>query len=387
MNVPLLDLKAQYQSIKPELDDAIMRVVESQICILGPEVETMEREMAEYLGASFALGVSSGTDALLLALMTLGIGPGDEVIVPTFSFFATAGVVARLGATPVFADIDPRSYNIAPAEISRVLSERTAAIIPVHLFGQSAEMEEIVAIGREHAIPIVEDAAQAFGAVDEQGRSLGTIGDVGCYSFFPSKNLGAMGDAGLVVTNDVELSEAMRIRRVHGGRVNYVHEVIGGNFRLDALQAAVLRVKLPHLRRWSEARRANADDFRTLFLQAGLASGDGGPFPTAEHPIALPIDVRAGSGGLTHIYNQYVVRAADRDRLAAHLRERSIGNAIYYPIPFHRQDCFADLTIDRSRFPVADRAAAEVLALPIYPEMSHGQRTRVVEEIAAFYRS
>ena len=384
MNIPMLDLKLQYASLRAELDGAVARVVQSPNFILGEEVESFEQEIARYLGSRHALGVSSGTDALLLALMALGVAPGDEVILPTFSFFATAGVVARLGAHPRFVDIDPATYNIDPQGVAAAISERTAAIIPVHLFGQGADLDRIRELASGANLPVIEDAAQALGAVDRHGESLGTIGQVGCYSFFPSKNLGAFGDAGLVVTDDTDLWEKMKLMRVHGAAQAYMHDVVGGNFRIDALQAAVLRVKLPHLEAWSLGRRVNADRYRAKFLERGL-SREVETFPSDEYPIALPTETAAGSDRLHHIYNQFVIRAVDRDALAAHLREQGIGNAVYYPVPFHRQPCFEPWIDPSQQFPAADRAASEVLALPVFPELSTDQINYVVDAIANFY--
>ena len=384
MNIPMLDLRGQYASLADELDAAVARVVRSQHFILGQEVEDFEQEIARYLGSRHALGVSSGTDALLLALMALGVAPGDEVILPTFSFFATAGVVARLGARPVFVDIDPQTYNIDPDRIAEKIGERTAAIVPVHLFGQGADLDRIMELAAPRNIPVVEDAAQALGAVDRHGRALGTTGAVGCYSFFPSKNLGAFGDAGLVVTDDTELWEKMKLMRVHGAARAYMHEIVGGNFRIDALQAAVLRVKLPHLESWSLGRRANAELYRRLFQDRGLSVSDAF-LPDRDHPVALPVEPEADAGGLHHIYNQFVVRALDRERLSAHLHAYGVGNAVYYPVPFHRQPCFEPWVDGTESFPVADRAASEVLALPVYPELSTEQIERVVDAIARFY--
>lgn len=386
MNVPLLDLQGQYNQLKVELDEAVRRVVESQYFILGPEVTAFEEKIADYLGAKNALGVSSGTDALLLALMALEIGPGDEVIIPTFSFFATAGVVARVGATPVFADILPESYNIDPVEVERKLSEKTRAIIPVHLFGQGAEIERIVDVASRAGVPVVEDAAQAIGGVDDRGRSLGTVGNIGCFSFFPSKNLGAFGDAGLVVTDDPELFEKMNLMRVHGAAQAYRHELIGGNFRIDAIQATVLSTKLPHLEEWSMGRRRNASLYRRLLVEGGV-SLSGGLHPDDSHPVALPVETVASDSGLGHIYNQFVIRVVDREGLTSHLKESGIGHSIYYPLPFHHQPCFAEYVGVNDAFPVADRAAAEVLALPIFPELTEEQIARVAEVILDYYRN
>lgn len=378
MTVPLLDLKAQYAALKAELDAAVLRVAESQYFILGPEVTALERAMEGYLEVRHALGVSSGTDALLLALMALGVGEGDEVIVPTFSFFATAGVVSRLGARPVLVDIDPVSYNIDPAAVAAAVTSRTRAIVPVHLYGQSADMDALLAIGAEHGVPVVEDAAQAIGVRHKDGRRCGSMGTVGCFSFFPSKNLGAFGDAGLVTTNDTALYERMKIMRVHGGERRYYHSVIGGNFRIDELQAAVLNVKLPHLDAWSAARSANAARYNELFADRGL-TGPGGP-------IGTPTAVHAGSGvEHNHIFNQYVIRSLRRDELKARLTERSIGNEIYYPVPFHLQECFADLGYAPGAFVAAEAASAEVLALPVYPELTAEQIAYVVDTIAEFH--
>lgn len=385
--VPLLDLVPQYRGLKPELDAVLLRIAESQYFILGPEVEGMERAMAGYLETEHALGVSSGTDALLLALMALGVGPGDEVIVPTFSFFATAGVVSRLNARPVLVDVDPRTYNIDPQKVAEAITEKTAAIVPVHLFGQSADMDALMALAAKHGVPVVEDAAQAIGTRYRDGRRVGSIGSVGCFSFFPSKNLGAFGDAGLVTTNDPELFERLRIMRVHGGERQYYHAVIGGNFRIDALQAAVLSVKLPHLDAWSEGRRSNAARYRELFIDAGLSASAEQWEPQEEHPVGLPQAIYEDSGAeKTHIYNQYVVRVPRRDELRTHLAEKGVGSAVYYPVPFHRQECFADLGYAPDAFPVAERAAEQVLALPVYPELSDEQLQYVVAMIAEFYK-
>ena len=356
MTVPLLDLKAQYASLKSELDEAVLRVAESQYFILGPEVTRLERAMEEYLGVAHALGVSSGTDALLLALMALGVGIDDEVIVPTFSFFATAGVVSRLGARPVFVDIDPVTYNIDPDAARRAITSRTKAIVPVHLYGQSADMEPLMALAAEHGVAVVEDAAQSIGARYKDGRRLGSIGTVGCFSFFPSKNLGAFGDAGLVTTNDSELYERMRIMRVHGGERRYYHSVVGGNFRLDELQAAVLNVKLPHLESWSQKRRQNAGRYDELFARLGLTEGT----PDEAGRIRTPQAIYRESGTPDyHIFNQYVIRAERRDELRAWLTDRKIGNEVYYPVPFHLQECFQYLGYKQGDFPAAETASAE----------------------------
>ena len=368
IKVPLLDLTAQYKSIRWEVRMAIDRVCESQVFILGPEVNACEREIASFCGASHAIGVSSGTDALLVALMAAGVGPGDEVVTSPFTFFATAGVIARLGARPVFVDIETDSFNLDPQEIEDKLSARTRAILPVHLFGRCANMDALMEIAKQHRLTVIEDAAQSIGAKDDQGRCAGAIGDIGCFSFFPSKNLGAFGDGGMVVTQDPKLAETLRVLRVHGGKPKYYHKQVGGNFRLDALQAAVLRVKLRYLPLWTAGRRQNAMRYRELFAHAGLS----------RHVI-VPQDVPG------HIYNQFVIRCAERDALQAFLRERNIETEIYYPVPLHLQECFAQLGYRKGQFPRAEAAAAEVLALPIYPELSEEQQGYVVDQVCEFY--
>lgn len=370
MTVPLLDLKAQYAPLREALLDAVTRVCDSQQFILGPEVEAFERDVAAVVDVHHAIGVSSGTDALLVALMGLGIGPGDEVVTSTFSFFATAGCVARVGARPVLVDIDPETFNIDAVAAARACTRKTRALLPVHLFGQSADMSAILALADEFNLKVIEDAAQAIGTRDH-GGVVGGIGHVGCFSFFPSKNLGGFGDGGLVTTNDRGLAERMRMIRNHGQQPKYYHHLVGGNFRLDALQAAVLRVKLPHLAGWTRARRANATRYRQLFAEAELAE------------VVLPID-RGGDG--YHIYNQFVIRAPKRDALRAHLAAAGIGTEIYYPVPFHLQKCFADLGYKAGDFPHAEKAAAEVLALPVYPELTAEQQAMVVDGIRTFYR-
>ena len=359
-SVPLLDLQAQYRPLREELLAAIARVCDSQRFILGPEVDALERELARDLGVADSVTVSSGTDAILATLMALGIGPGDEVITPTFSFFATAGCVSRVGATPVFVDIDPVTYNADPEAIRRAITPRTKAILPVHLYGLVADMDAIMAVAG--GIPVIEDACQAIGA-RRGGRQAGAIGTAGCFSFFPSKNLGAFGDAGLVTTNDAGLARELRLLRNHGAEPKYFHQRIGGNFRLDAIQAAVLRVKLPHLAGWSDARRANAKRYDELFRKAGL-----------EHRIGLPVEPE----GAHHIFNQYVIRVPDRDRVREHLTAQGIGTEIYYPVPFHLQDCFAPLGYKPGDFPHAEEAAAAVLAIPIYGELTREQQQAVV---------
>ncbi len=385
MHVPLLDLKQQYHALKPELDEALLRVAESQHFILGPEVEKMEVSLCGYLGCKYALGVSSGTDALLLALMALGIQQGDEIIVPTYSFFATAGVVSRLNAIPVFVDNDPISFNIDPKEIEKKISAKTKAIIPVHLYGQSADMNPVMEIAQKHNLKVIEDAAQAIGVQYKDGKKVGTIGDVGCYSFFPSKNLGCFGDGGLVVTNDDELYEMLNIMRVHGGKPKYHHKVIGGNFRIDAIQAAVISVKLPHLDSWSEQRRRNAEIYNSNFIRAGLADETGKINFDDDNKVLLPKAVYENDSLKNyHIYNQYIIRIENRDELRKYLSDNNIGTEIYYPIPFHLQECFAKLGYRKGDFPNAEFAADTSLALPIYPELSENQLKYVVQKIAEF---
>jgi dTDP-4-amino-4,6-dideoxygalactose transaminase len=369
IHVPLLDLTGQYQPLRQEILAAITRVADSQRFILGPDVEAFEREMASMLGVDHAVGVSSGTDALLVAMMALGIGPGTEVIVPTYSFFATAGCVVRLGAIPVFVDIDPVTFNLDVAQVAAALSPRTRAIIPVHLYGLTADMDPLIEVAERARVPIIEDAAQAIGA-RYRGRLAGGIGQVGCFSFFPSKNLGAFGDAGLVTTNDAALATEVRLLRNHGMDPKYYHSRIGGNFRIDTIQAAVLRVKAPHLDAWTDARRRNADRYRALFAKHGLDS-----------TIELPVE----PDGYRHVYNQFVIRGADRDALRDHLTSRRIGTEIYYPVPFHAQACFESLRSVAANFPIADRAAATSLALPIYGELTAEQQEHVVASIAEFY--
>jgi len=362
--VPLLDLEAQYRPLRKEILAAITRVCDSQRFILGPEVDALERELAEHIGVAHAIAMSSGTDAILAALMALGVGPGDEVITPTFSFFATAGCVSRLGATPKLVDIDPVSYNADPVAIRAAITPRTRAIIPVHLYGQTADMDPIVEVARAHGIPVIEDACQAIGA-SYKGRQAGAIGTAGCFSFFPSKNLGAFGDAGLVTTHDPALAHELRLLRNHGAEPKYFHKRIGGNFRLDALQAAVLRVKLPHLRRWSAMRVANARRYHELFAGAGLDR------------ITLPNEMR----DRRHIFNQFVVRVPDRARVRAALTDQGIGTEVYYPVPFHLQECFASLGHRRGDFPEAEAAAETCLALPIYGELTLEQQQAVVDAV------
>jgi dTDP-4-amino-4,6-dideoxygalactose transaminase len=390
MKVPLLDLKLQYKTIKKELDDVLIRVAESQYFIMGPEIAKLEEEMCSYIGCKHAIGVSSGSDALLIALMAIDIKPGDEVITPTYSFFATAGVVSRLNATPVFVDINPITFNLDPQDVRKKITSQTKAIIPVHLYGQSAEMDEIMKIAEEYNLKVIEDAAQAIGVQYKDGRMVGTIGDIGCFSFFPSKNLGCFGDGGLVTTNNSELGEKLKILRVHGGKPKYHHKIIGGNFRLDTIQAAVLSVKLPYLNGWSAKRRENAELYTKLFIDAGLAEGEGKLIFDDKNHVLLPKAVYKDHAKTNsqlinyHIYNQYIIRVEKRNALMQYLNEKRIGNEIYYPVPFHQQECFAYLKSNNDDFPYSNCAANDSLAIPIYPELTHEQIKYVVDIIAEF---
>jgi dTDP-4-amino-4,6-dideoxygalactose transaminase len=368
MAVPLLDLKRQYEPLRDDIREAIDRVCDAQSFILGAEVESFEREAAEILGVAHAVGVTSGTDALLVALMALGVGPGDEVVLPVFTFFATAGVVVRLGARPVFVDIDPTDSCLDMGQVAERLSATTRAVIPVHLFGQAADMGALAAVAG--GVPIIEDCAQAWGATFD-GQLVGGMGIMGAFSFFPSKNLGCFGDGGLVTTNEAAVAARLRQLRVHGQSGTYEHATVGGNFRLDALQAAVLRVKLPWVEGWIEGRRANAGRYARLFSEAGL-----------DHVVGLPEAV----DGRGHTFNQYVIRAPHRDELRAFLAERGVIAAVYYPLPLHLQPCFASLGHAAGDFPVAERASREVLALPVFPELTAGEQEEVVDAIGDFYR-
>jgi dTDP-4-amino-4,6-dideoxygalactose transaminase len=350
MKVPLLDLKAQYAFIKDQVLATVSEVLESQIFIGGPKVAELEKQVSELAGCQFAVGASSGTDAILNALMCLGVGPGDEIVTTPFTFFATAGCIARSGAKPVFVDIDPRTYNINPELIEAAITPRTKAIMPVHLFGQVCDMDPILEIASRRHLWVVEDAAQAIGAT-YKGRSAGTMGTMGCFSFFPSKNLGGAGEGGMVVTNDQQLYDLLMIMRNHGSEPKYFHKYIGGNFRLDALQAAVLLVKLPYLNDWSAGRRRNAAAYGRLFEGSGIVT-----------PWVAPECVS--------IFNQYVIRSERRDELMAHLKAQDIGTEIYYPVPMHLQECFRSLGYKEGDFPEAEKAARQVLALPIYPELT-----------------
>ena len=367
--VPLLDLKAQYEPIRESVLEAINRVCDSQRFIGGDEVEAFEHELSDMLGVNHCIGVSSGTDALLASLMAVGVGPGDEVVTSTYSFFATAGCVARLGARPIFVDIDPITFNIDAEAVDAACTSATKAIIPVHLFGLVADLDPIMKVARRRGLAVIEDAAQAIGA-RRDGRAAGTSGELGCLSFFPSKNLGAFGDGGAVITNDAALADKVRILRNHGMEPKYFHKVVGGNFRLDALQAAVLRVKAKHLTSWTDGRRRNADKYRHLIKAAGL---DGHVRAPIESPICF------------HIYNQFVVTVKSRDALRTHLSSRGIATEVYYPVPLHLQECFSSLDYKIGRFPYAEAAARESLALPIYSELHDKQLHHVVDAMGEFY--
>jgi dTDP-4-amino-4,6-dideoxygalactose transaminase len=387
LSVPLLDLKGQYQQIQSEVMEALGEVCADQQFILGPHVKELEERLADYSQCRHGVGVSSGTDALLVALMSLGIGPGDEVITTPYTFFATAGVVARLGARPLFCDIDPVTYNVSPGSVAdrigsqcevrdgRLINRKTGGVVkvlmPVHLFGQTADMDPLIELARRNHLKVIEDAAQALGAEYRGGRRAGSIGDVGCFSFFPSKNLGAFGDAGMCVTNDPVLAERLTVLRVHGGRPKYHHAVIGGNFRLDELQAAILLVKLKYLDHWTLRRQENARYYNNNLENRSLDDYVSIP--------RVPEDCR-------HIFNQYVIRVKRRDELRKYLAAAGIDTEIYYPVPLHAQQCFSNLGYRGEEFPEACRAAAEAVAIPVYPELSYIQKQHVVNTIAAFYR-
>jgi len=369
MQFPFLDLQAQFRSIRAEVMEAVTGVLESQKCVLGPEVGAFEKEVADYVGAKFAVSCASGTDALLLALMALEIGPGDEVITTPFTFVATIGSIARLGARPVFVDIDPVTFNIDPAQLAAAITPRTRALMPVHLFGLAAEMDPIMAVAAEHNIPVVEDAAQAIGATCN-GRQVGTFGAFGCFSFFPSKNLGAAGDGGLVTANSAELADRLRVLRGHGSRARYYYDILGTNSRLDSIQAAILRVKLRYLDRWSEGRRRNAATYAQLFTEFGLVDRITSPSTPANH---------------THIYNQYTIRTPRRDELKSHLYADGIPSEIYYPLPLHLQRAFAYLGHKAGDFPHSEAAGDHVLSLPIYPELTPEQLRAIATSVAGFF--
>lgn len=377
MHVPLLDLKAQYQTIKDRVLAITEEIYESQSFILGPQVESLEKKIAEYCQIGHAVGVSSGTDALVLSLMTAGIGPGDRVISTPYTFFATTGAIARVGATPVFVDIDPDTFNLsadklkaAVADMAEDVLNTVKAIIPVHLYGQCVDMDPMLEVAAAHGWVVIEDAAQAIGA-EYKGRRAGSMGDFGCFSFFPSKNLGAFGDGGIVTAGDPQVYERLKIFRVHGSSPKYFHRVVGGNFRLDALQAAIVAIKLAYLDGWTKARQEHAARYRGLFASAGLTDH--------VHP---PVEKEN-----RHIYNQFVIRVdAGRDDLRAYLGEQGIGTEVYYPIPMHLQECFASLGHQAGDFPVAEQAANQTLALPTYPELTESQQAYVVEKIGAFFK-
>ena len=385
VTVPLLDLKAQYATIRPEIHAAVDAVLESQQCILGPVVSECEAKLAAYCGCPHAITVSSGSDALLISLMAENIGPGDEVITTPYTFFATAGAIARLGAKPVFVDVDPLTYNILPAAIEAKITKNTKAIMPVHLYGQCVDMDPIMEIAARHGIPVVEDAAQAIGA-EYKGRRAGSMGRYGCFSFFPSKNLGAAGDGGMVTVADAALNDRLQMLRNHGMKPKYYYGLIGGNFRFDAIQAAIVNVKLQYLDRWTAGRQSNAARYRRLFEEAGLLASL--PSPACgrgvggEGCVQLPYEVP----GNRHIYNQFVIRTSRRDDLLAHLKAQQIGVEVYYPVPLHLQECFAYLGHREGEFPESERAAKETLALPIYPELSDEQARWVVTAIRTFFQ-
>jgi dTDP-4-amino-4,6-dideoxygalactose transaminase len=364
MKVPLLDLQAQYAAIREELRAAVDEVMESCRFILGPYVQEFEKAVADYCGAQHAIGVASGTDALLLSLRACQVEPGDEVITTTYSFFSTAGVISRLGARPVFVDIDPRTYNIAADLIAEKITPRTKAIMPVHLYGQCAEMDPILALAEEHGLRVVEDAAQAIGA-EYRGKKAGTMGHLGCFSFFPSKNLGGLGDGGMVISDDEQLADLVRILRVHGSKPKYYHSIVGYNIRLDALQAAALQVKLKYLDEWTEGRRQHAALYD-------------------ERLQGLPVVTPHAEEYNRHIYNQYTIRVSDRDGLQQHLKDHQVGTALYYPLPLHLQECYRDLGGQEGDLPEAEKAARETLSIPVYPELSRQQQEYVVEQIGEF---
>ena len=370
MAVPLLDLNAQHAPLRDALVGAMTRVFDSQRFINGPEVDALEQDLAALVGVPDAVGVSSGTDALLASLMALGIGHGDEIVTSTYSFFATAGAIARLGAKPVLVDIDPETFNVDPAAVAAAVTPATKAIIPVHLFGQPADLHPIINTAVQTGIFVIEDAAQAIGATYD-GHMVGSFGAFGCFSFFPSKNLGCLGDGGLVTSTNTQLTRRIRLLRNHGMEPKYYHHMVGGNFRLDAIQAAVLRIKLPHLETWTAGRQRNAARYRAMFADAQLSD-----------TVGLPVEAPRR----THIYNQFVVRVPQRDKLRAHLDLRGIGTEVYYPVPFHLQKCFANLGYAPGAFPHAEAAARESLALPIYAELTEAQQAEVVGAIKSFYR-
>ncbi len=364
MKVPFLDLKRQYSAIKKEIDEAVFSVLSNTKFILGPEVKGFEEEVAAYCGTKFAIGVASGTDALLLSLRACGVKPGDEVITSSFSFFASAGVISRLGADPVFVDIDAETYNIDPSRIEEKISPKTKAIMPVHLFGQCADMDPLMDVARRHNLKVVEDAAQSIGA-KYKGKNAGTMGDFGCFSFFPSKNLGGAGDGGMVVTNDPDMAEMIRILRVHGSKPKYYHSIIGYNSRLDTIQAAILGVKLEYLDEWSKKRRKHAEVYNSAFKDLDLIT-------PKEESFSY------------HIYNQYTIAVKKRDELRKYLKEREIGHDSYYPVPLHLQECYKFLGYKKGDLPVSEKKAEEVVSIPIYPELTQEEQEYVISTIKEF---
>jgi len=389
MIVPLLDLKTQYKSIKSEIDEALIRIAESQYFILGPEVEKLEKNICNYLNCKYSIGVSSGTDALLISLMALDIKPGDEIIVPDYSFFATAGVVSRLNAIPVFVDVDLQTYNIDAEKIESKITPRTKAIIPVHLYGQSADMFKILEVAKKYNLKVIEDCAQAIGTQYIDKKFVGTIGDIGCFSFFPSKNLGCFGDGGIVTTNDEKLYNKLKILRVHGSDPKYYHNIIGGNFRLDAIQSAILNVKLPYLDKWSSMRRNNAELYFKYFKEFALSTTEDIIIYSQNDPVLLPL-VKYKNNMIKnyHIFNQFIIRTKYRYELRQYLKNKQVGTEIYYPVPFHLQKCFSSIVINKygeNEFIFSNIAAEETIALPIYPELTEEQIYYVVSSIKEFF--
>jgi dTDP-4-amino-4,6-dideoxygalactose transaminase len=378
MKVPFFELVSQFGLLEKEIQSALGEVFKTQQFIMGPQVKRLEETIAQYCKTSCAIGVASGSDALLLALMALGIGAGDEVLLPSFTFFATAGSVSHLGATPVFIDIDPKTFNLDPSAIDSKVTPKTKAIIPVHLFGQCADMDPILEIARSRHLFVIEDAAQALGAeykhnLGAEGRKAGQMGDFGCFSFFPTKNLGAFGDAGMVVTHDSDLAEKVRLLRVHGSHPKYFHKLIGINSRLDTLQAAILLVKFRYLEQWTMERQKKARRYQELLR---------------DLPLTIPqFQLPGTEHGNRHIYNQYVIRVPERDRLRQFLQEEGVGTEIYYPVPLHLQQCYAYINHHHGDFPVSEKASEEVLALPVYPELKEDQQDYVADRIMAFYKS
>jgi len=383
MKIPLLDLKAQYLAIKPEVDKAIADVMDSQHFILGPAVTACEAACAKYSNVAHAIGVSSGTDAILVCLMAEDIGPGDEVITVPYTFFATVGCISRLGATPVFVDVDPVTYNMNPAQIESKITKRTKAIMPVHLYGQMADMDAIMAIAKKHNLVVIEDAAQAIGS-EYKGKRAGSIGDYGCFSFFPSKNLGGIGDGGMVVTNDPGRAAKLTLLRAHGSKPKYYHKLVGGNFRLDAIQGAVVSAKLPHLDKWTAARQANAARYDKLFAASGIKIAVSGDAPAAKAAAELVLPKVVAN---RHIFNQYVVRTPLREELRKALEGAGVSTEIYYPVPMHLQECFASLGYKAGTMPESESAANETLALPIYPELNEAQARYVVDVVRSFFEA